>query len=155
MVLPTTEALTPSLTQGLSTETRLRWKERYRTAKKYGIRSAFAAVSGTGIYTLVKEAATDGIKRHSKRYLGVILINSGFTCITGGMPLVTNATRVVKYSKACHSVCAAAWRASHNIAELPFIACDFALFGEYVPSCGESDYDLYGSTTDIISEFTN
>lgn len=143
MVLPGAEALTPCLTQSLSAENRKIWKERYRIAKKYGIRAGFGAVSGTGIYTLAREAAKDGVNRHAKRYLGGILINSGFTCISGGIPLLTNATKVVRYSKACHSVCAAAWRASHNIAELPLIACDYALFGEYVPSCGEADYDLY------------
>jgi hypothetical protein len=71
------------------------------------------------------------------------------------MPLLTNATKIVKYSKACHSVCAADWRTSDNIAELPFILCDYAIFGEYVPSCQETDYDIFGGTTDIINEFLN
>jgi hypothetical protein len=155
MIFPTAEALTPCLTQRLSPETRKNWEEYYRTAKKYGIRVGFATVSVTGGYTLVKEAAKEGIKRHGKRYIGGLLINSGFTCISGGVPLLTNATKVVKYSKACHSACAAAWRASHNIAELPLIVCDYALFGEYVPSCGEADYDIYSKTTDIVSEFTD
>ena len=58
----------------------------------------------------------------------------------------------MKYSKACHSVCAAAWRGAHNIAELPLIVCDYALFGEYVPSCAESDYDIFSNeATDFIS----
>lgn len=150
-----TEALTPSLTGRLSPETRNRWKERYRRAKKYGIRTAFSGVTGAGLITIAREAATDGVKRHAKRYMGGILVNGGFTCISGGIPLLTNATKVVKYSKACHSVCAATWRMSHNIAELPLIFCDYALFGEYVPSCGESDYDIFSTTTDVINEFVN
>jgi len=71
------------------------------------------------------------------------------TCVSGGLPLLTNATKVVKYSKAVHSVCAASWRAAHNVAELPLIVVDYAVFGEYVPSCGEADYDVYSRTTDI------
>ena len=59
------------------------------------------------------------------------------------MPLITNGTKVVKYSKIVHSVCAASWRAAHNVAELPLIVVDYAVFGEYVPSCGEADYDIY------------
>jgi hypothetical protein len=54
MVFPTAEALTPCLTQRLSPETRKMWKERYRYAKKYGIRATFGVVTGTGCYTLVK-----------------------------------------------------------------------------------------------------
>jgi hypothetical protein len=61
----------------------------------------------------------------------------------------------VKYSKACHSVCAAAWRASHNIAEVPFIVCDYALFGEYITSCEETDYDIFGGNTGVLSQFTD
>ena len=146
------EALTPCLTQRLSPETRKMWKERYRYAKKYGIRATFGVVTGTGCYTLVKEAATDGVKSHAKRYIGAILINTGLTCVSGGIPLITNATKIVKYSnKAFHSICSAACRGAHNIAELPLIVCDYALFGEYVPSCGEADYDIFSNEeTDFI-----
>ena len=154
MVLPGAEALTPCLMGRCSSETRKTWKEPYRYGKKYGIRAGFAGVTGTGLVTVAKEAATDGVKRHAKRYIGGILVNTGFTCISGGIPLLTNATKVVKYSKACHSVCAASWRVAHNIAELPMIVVDYAVFGEYVPSGGDADYDIYSKTTDIVSEFT-
>jgi len=154
MVLPTVVALTPCLTQNLSVERRNFLKQKYRIAKKYGIRAGFAAVTGTGCVTLIKEVATDGVKRHTKRYIGGILVNSGLTCVSAGVPLLTNATKVVKYSKAVHSVCAASWRAAHNVAELPLILCDYALFGEYIPSCGESDYDLFSNeATDFVNGF--
>jgi hypothetical protein len=112
MVFTPAVSITPCLTQKLSPESRKKLKEYYRTAKKYGIRGlfVFGLVSGTGSYTLLKEAAKEGVKRHGKGYIGGILINSGLTFVSGGIPLITNATKVVKYSKACHSVCAAAWR---------------------------------------------
>jgi hypothetical protein len=67
---PTAEALTPCLMGRCSVETRNKWKGRYRYAKKYGIRSLFVGVSGVGVFNLAKEAASDGIKRHAKRYIG-------------------------------------------------------------------------------------
>lgn len=156
MVLPSAEALTPCLTKRLSPERRNNLKEKYRKVKKYGIRFAFGSVTGAGVVSLAKDLAKDQVVFDGKRYLGTIFIAGGLTSVTAGIPLVTNATKIVKYGKACHSVCAAAWRASHNIAELPLIACDFALFGEYVPSCGESDYDVFSPTvTDVISSFEN
>lgn len=145
MVFPTAEALTPCLTQRLSPDTRKMWKEFYRYAKKYGIRTGFGIITATGCYTLVKEAATDGVKFHAKRYLGVILISTGLTGISVGIPLISNVTKIVKYSKACHSFCAAAWRGAHNLAEFTLIVCDYALFGEYVPSCCETDYDIFSN----------
>ena len=96
MVFPTADALTLCLTSRLSAETRNIWKERYRIGKKYGIRTAFSGVTGTGLVTLAKEAAKDGVKRHAKRYIGGILVNGGLTCLSGGLPLLTNATKVVK-----------------------------------------------------------
>ena len=34
------------------------------------------------------------------------------------------------------------------------IVVDYVVFGEYVPSCGEADYDIYSKTIDIVCEFT-
>ena len=155
MVLPQTEALTPCLMGKCPTATRKVWKERYRYAKKYGFWAGFATITGTGLVTVAKEEASKGVKRHAKRYIGGILIDGGLTCVSAGLPLITNATKVVKYSKACHSVCAASWRAAHNVAEVPMILVDYAIFGEYVPSCGETEYDICSKTTDIVSQFTN
>ena len=86
MVFSTAEALTPCLTQKLSPENIDKWKEPYRYAKKYGVRATFATIIGTGYYTLVKEAATDEVKRDAKDYLGGILIHTGLTCSSGGIP---------------------------------------------------------------------
>ena len=154
MVLPTTDALTPCILGKCSPETRNKWKERYRFAKKYGIRASFTTISGAGLLSLAKEAATDGVKRQAKRYIGSILVNSGLTAVSAGLPLLTNASKVVHHSKATHSLCAASWRAAHNLAEVPFIMADFVIFGEPVPSCGEHDYDLYNkNTSDVLAQF--
>ena len=108
--------------------------------KKYGIRAGFAGVTATGLVTLAKEVVIDlvvlakEVVKGSRNWFGCILVNSCFTCISVGLPLLTNATKVVKYSKALHSVCAASWRAANNVAELSMIAVDYRVFGEYVPS---------------------
>ena len=153
MVIPSIVCITPCITYNMSPERREKLKEYYRVSKKYGIRASFAAVTGSGLFGLVKEVAKDGVKRHGKRYLGGILATSGLSCISGGIPLITNSTKIVKYSKNCHSVCAAAWRAAHSSSDLPFIALDFLIFGEFISSCGECDYDLYNNTTNFINEF--
>ena len=147
--------LIPCLLGKCNSETRKTLKERYRYTKKYGLRAGFAAMTGNGIMKLIKEAATDGIKRHEKRYLGMILFNSGVTCISGSITILTNSTKVLKYAKACHSTSAAAWRVCHNAADFPLLAIDFLFFGEPVPSCGEADYDIFGNETDIFSAFTD
>ena len=62
------------------------------------------------------EIKKDKKKKKRSNYIGIILIDSGLTLISTGMPLITNGTKVVKYSKVVHSVCAASWRAAHNVA---------------------------------------
>ena len=123
--------------------------------KKYGIRARFVRVTITGIARIAMEVATNGVKLNAKRYLDAILVDTGLTCISGGISILTNTTKVVKYSKAIHSVCAASWRAAHNIAELPMISFDYAVFGEYVSSCREGDYHVYSTGTYIIYIFTD
>ncbi len=103
----------------------------------------------------MKEIAVDGVKCHGKRFFGSIILTSSLTCCSFAIPFLTNATKIVKYSKAVHSVCAAAWRGAHNLAEAPILLIDYAVFGEAIPSCGEADYDIFSNnTTDFLSEFT-
>lgn len=123
--------------------------------KKYGICAEFAGVTITRLARIAMEVTIDGIKLHAKCYLGVILVDTGLTCISGEIPLLTNTTKVVKYSKAIHLVCAAYWRVTHNIAELPIISVDYAVFGEYVSLCKEADYDVYSTRTYVIYIFTD
>lgn len=83
------------------------------------------------------------------------MIASALTFVSVRVRLLTNATKVVKSAKTCYSVCAASWRAAHNVAELQLIVVDFIVSSEYVLSFEAADYDLYSKTRDIISEFTN
>lgn len=157
MTLLVTKVLTPCVMGSCSTETKNRWKERWRFTKKYGIRAGFAGVSSAGLVIIAKEACTNGVKRHAKRYIGGILVDAGLASISAGSPLLTNANKVVKYFKATHSVCAASssWRVAHNVAGMPLILLDYAIFGEYIPSCREADYDIYLNVTDVASDFIN
>lgn len=59
-------------------------------------------MTGGEIASVVKEVVTDQFVRHGKSYLGVALINISGTCISGVVPLVTNAMKVVKIAKTTH-----------------------------------------------------
>ena len=62
----------------------------------------FATVTGTELVRLIRESVTDRIKRHSKRYLGIILINNGMTSVSIALSLLTNANKAYKYALAFH-----------------------------------------------------
>ena len=64
----------------------------------------------------------------------------------------TNVSKVVKYSKTVHLACAVSCHVAHNIAELPLIAFDHAVFGEYVLLCKKVDYDVFGKGGEFTGE---
>ena len=84
-----------------------------------------------------------------------LLLDGGLSCVSGGFPLLTNVTKVVKYSKASHSASAVAWRIRNNVVELLLIVCDYAIFAESVPSCEEANCDLFSNTTAVFNEFVS
>jgi len=58
MVLPVAEGLTtPSLTSRINPAARDKLKEKYRIAKRYGIKAAWGVVTGSGVLKLAKEVA--------------------------------------------------------------------------------------------------
>lgn len=50
-----------------------------------------------------------------------------------------------------HQCCPAAYRTAHNIAEVPIILIDIALFGEYVPTCQENHSNWFGNAGNGLS----
>lgn len=140
--------------KGLIGKDKKQAKEIYRNIKKHGIRGTFLLANGVGLWCVVKELAADGIICQGKRYLGSCLMHFGCYTFSGGAVLVTNFTTVVKYSKTLHSICAAGYRCAHNLAETPMLICDYMLFAEPVPSCGENDYDLLGNATDVLKHLS-
>lgn len=154
VLLPEVESLTtPCLTGRMSPETRRRFRETYRKCKKYGIRGAIGSATGASICELAWEIGRGEFVTYGKRRVGILCIGAGTSLFSGGLVLATNATRVVKYARAGHKVIAAAYRATHNAAELPFLVLDYALFGEPVYSCEGNDYNWFGDEGTGLEDF--
>ncbi len=156
MVLPVAEALTtPCLTSRMDPTSREKLKEKYRVAKKYGIKAAWGAVTGSGVLELGKEALKGEVLTRGRKKIGSLLL-LGCTHIGCGaaIPLVTNSTRIVGYAKKAHSVTSCIYRCAHDASEVPLVALDFLVFGEYVPSCPDDGYQLLGNvTSDTLAAF--
>lgn len=71
MVLPVAEAITtPCLTNSMNPAAREKLKERYRKAKRYGIKAAWGVITGAGVLELAKEVAKGEVVRHGKKKWG-------------------------------------------------------------------------------------
>jgi hypothetical protein len=153
MVLPIAEALTtPCLTSRMNPAAREKLKEKYRTAKKYGIKAAWGVVTGSGILELGKEYVKGEVITRGKKKIGSLILLGCSHIGLGAVPLVTNSTKIIKYAKKAHSVTSCIYRCAHDASEVPFVALDFLVFGEYVPSCSDDGYKLMGNiTSDALS----
>ncbi len=152
MVLPVSEALTtPCLTSRMNPEARKKLMEKYRSAKKYGIKAAWGTVTGAGVLELGKEVVKGEAVKYGKEKLGGLIILGCGHIGLGAIPLVTNSTRLIKYAKKAHSVTSYVYRCAHDASEVPLVALDFLVFGEYVPSCPKDGYQLFPVPTDALS----
>ena len=141
MVLPVAEDLTtPSLTSHMNPVARQKLKEKYRVAKRYGIKAAWGVVTGSGVFELAKEVAKGEIVKQGKQKVRSLILLGCSHIGLGAVTVVTNSTRVIKYAKKAHSVTSCIYRCAHDASEVPLIALDFMVFGEYVPSCPDDGY---------------
>jgi hypothetical protein len=156
MVLPVSEALTtPCLTSRMNPAARKELKEKYRVAKKYGIRAAWGAVTGSGLLEIGKEVVKGQVVHHGKERIGGLILLGCSHIGLGALPLVTNSTKILKYAKKAHSFTSCVYRCAHDASEVPLVALDFLVFGEYVPTCPKDGYQLFSVPTDGFSILDN
>ena len=154
MILPIAEALTtPCLTSRMNPAAREELKEKYRVAKRYGIKAAWGVVTGSGVLELAKEVAKGEIVKHGKKKVGALILLGCGHIGTGALTLVTNSTKFLNYTKKAHSITSCIYRCAHDASEVPLIALDFIIFGEYVPSCPDNGYQLFNVSSDTLDQF--
>ena len=154
MVLPVAEALSTScLTSRMNPLARKKLLEQYRVAKKYGIKSAWAVVTGSGVFELAKDVAVGSVSNYGKEKIGSLILLGCTHVGLGAVPLVTNSTKILGYAKRAHTVTSCVYRCAHSASEVPFVGLDFLVFGEYVPSCPPNGYQLFNVSSDALDQF--
>ena len=110
-------------------------------------------VTGSGVLELTKEVVKGEIIQHGRKKAGSLVLlgcsHIGFSAVT----TITNSTRIIRYAKKAHSVTSCIYRCAHDASEVPLIALDFLVFGEYVPSCPDDGYQLLNVTSDTLANF--
>jgi hypothetical protein len=130
---------------------RKKLKEQYLKAKTYGIKAAWAVVTGSGVRELATDLAKGETIRHGKQKVGS-LISLGCTHVDlGVVPMIPNSTKIIKYAKKAHSVTSCIYRCAHDVSQVPLIALDFFLFVEYVPSCPDNGYQFLNVSSDALA----
>lgn len=152
MVLPVADALTtPCLTSHMNPVARNKLKEKYRTAKSYGIKAAWGVVTGSGVLEVAIDVAKGEIIRNGKQKIGSLILLGCTHIGLGVVPMITNSTRILKYAKKAHSFTSCIYRCAHDASEVPVLIIDLIFFGEYVPSCRDNSYQLLNVSSDALS----
>jgi hypothetical protein len=160
MVLPVAEGLTtPHLTSSMNPVLQRKFKERYRSWKGYFLKGTWGVVTGAGLMELATEVVTEVVKgetlKHGKKKVGSLILLGCTHIGLSAVPMITNSTRIIKLVKTAHSITSGIYRCAHDASEVPLIALDFILFGEYVPSCPPDGYQLLNVSSDALDQFAN
>lgn len=141
----------PHLLQNMNETEKCALEQQYAIAKSYGVRACLAVLSGSGGLCLAKEAGKGVITYYGKRWIGGTMVVIGGYLGFGGIPLLTNATKVVGYAKSAHAFCATVMDATESTAGLPLTFVELAVFGRPVQKSDNSTFNLYPNGTDILS----
>ena len=115
------------------------------------MRGSLALLTGSGYYSFVKELGKGAACYCGRRWLGCSLITISGYLGFGGVPLITNSTKVVGYAKGAHRIFATVMDATETTAGLPLAFVEVAVFGRPVPKAENSTLSMYPNGTDIFT----
>jgi hypothetical protein len=132
-----------------------KFKEKYRVWKGYGLKGAWGLITGAGLLELATEVVKGEVLKHGKQKVGSLILLGCTHVGLSAVPMITNSTKILKFVKTAHSITSGIYRCAHDASEVPLIALDFLLFGEYVPSCPPDGYQLLNVSSDALDQLAN
>lgn len=129
----------------------------YGHAKCYGVRGIYVFLTGTGLYSIVKDLAKGHVVQYGKRRLSAILISSCAYISAPAVAVLTNATRVVRTCKVIFVGIGYVAEAFEDASQVPFLPLDMIIFGQpiSVTKPGRFSSTSWSNVTDLIAELPN
>lgn len=125
-----------------SNETYIAFVNGYSRAKKYGVRSIWAFIFGSGVYNLCIEALKGEVVLYGRRKLGSAIV-SCFTYLSCPIvPLITNSTKLIRLANITHTAIAFGAETFEDCTNLAYLPLDLVLVGQPVPSGSAGRFNL-------------
>ena len=102
--------------------------------------------TGIGVWGIVREATTTGIKRYGKKKIATVCLSAVGWALDPVVPLLTNSTKVIEIATRIHSVVSFAAECVEDRGNLIFLPIDVVLFGQPIPV---SDPDSFNIMTNL------
>jgi hypothetical protein len=129
-----------------------RYAKGYSLAKKNGSRGIYLWASGMGVWGIVREAATDGVKRYGKKKIAAVCLSAGGWALGPVVVLLTNSTKVIGAVTRLHSLISFGAECIEDGGNLLFLPLDITLFGQPVPVGDPDRFNIMTNLTDFLAD---
>jgi hypothetical protein len=140
------------LLHGLNDDAYFKYAKVYGISKKVGVRGIYAFLTGTGLWSLVKESLKGAVIYEGKKRLSMAIISSAFYVSAPCVLLITNATKVVKLCKITYTGIGYVGEVLEDSSHIPFLLVDFLVFGQPIKALEDRRYSKWSNITDLIQE---
>ena len=124
----------------------------YSLGKRNGARGIYLWATGMGVWGIVREAATDGVKRYGKKKFATFCLSAGGWALGPVVTLLTNSSRIINVTTRLHSVISFGAECLEDGGNLLFLPLDMALFGQPIPVGDPDRFNIMTNFTDFLSD---
>ena len=124
----------------------------YSLGKRNGARGIYLRATGMGVWGIVREAATDAVKRYGKKKFAIFCLSEGGQALGPIVTLLTNSSRIINVTTRLHSVISFGAECLEDGGNLLFLPLDMALFGQPIPVGDPDRFNIMTNFTDFLSD---
>lgn len=119
----------------------------YALAKRTGYRGICLWASGVGAIEILREVATNSLKRYGKKKLAIVCLSARVWAVAPFMTLITNSSRIINATTRIHSLISFGAECLEDSGNLVFLPVDLALFGQPIPIGEENCFNIMKNIT--------
>ena len=106
----------------------------------------------TGVWVIVREAATDGVKWYRKKKFETFCLSVEGWGLGPVTTLLTNSSRIINATTRLHSVISFGAECLEDTGNLIFLPLDMALSGQPIPISGPDRFNIMTNFNDLLSD---
>lgn len=122
----------------------------YSLAKRNGSRGIYLWATGMGVWGVVREAATEGVKRYGKKKIAVLCLSAGGWAFGPVVTLLTNSSKIIGTATRLHSLISFGFECIEDGGNLLFLPLDMTLFGQPIPVGDPDRFNIMTNFTDFL-----
>ena len=124
----------------------------YSSGKVNGARGIYLWATGMGVWKIVREAATDGVKRYGKKKFATFCLSAGGWALGLVVTLLTNSSQIINVTTRLHSIISFGAECFEDGGNLMFLPLDMTLFGQPIPVGDPDRFNIMTNFTDFLSD---